>query len=143
MSVYGDNYTYTPKPFVVGTQATANTTASNTLTLNGTLACSGRMTAKMFFCASKVNANGTKAFTSSSGLIDFTCSVSSNVFQITFGSGHTSANANYVIEATGQGAVAIVHTVAPTATRFQVVLYPTAAAWGTTLAQPFFFTVLH
>ena len=26
----GDNYFYTPRPFVVGTQATANTTPSNT-----------------------------------------------------------------------------------------------------------------
>ena len=44
----GDNYAYSPKPFLVGTQATANTTPSNTLTVNGTLACSGRMTGKMF-----------------------------------------------------------------------------------------------
>ena len=32
--IVGDNYTYTPRPFVVGTQATANTTPSNTLTWN-------------------------------------------------------------------------------------------------------------
>ena len=77
----GDNYTYTPRPFVVGTQSTANTTPSNTLAVHGTLACSGRMTGKMFPCAGKVNADGTKTFTSSSGLTDFTCSVSSNVYQ--------------------------------------------------------------
>ena len=63
--IVGNNYTYTPGPFVVGTQATANTTPSNTLTINGTLSCSGQMTGKMFFCAVKVNADGTKAFTSS------------------------------------------------------------------------------
>ena len=57
----GDHYAYTPRPFVVGTQATTNTTPSNTLTLNGTLACSGRMSGKMFLCAGKVNADGTKA----------------------------------------------------------------------------------
>ena len=71
----------------------------------------------------------------SSGLSDFTCSVSSNVHQITLQSSHTSAN--YVIQLTGQGAVAIVHTVAPTASGFQVVLYSTSAAWATTVAQPF------
>ena len=90
--VVGDNYTYTPRPIVVGTQATANTTPTNTLTLNGTLACSGQMSGKMFFCAGKVNANGTQAFTSSSSLSDFACSVSSNVYQVTFNSSHTSAN---------------------------------------------------
>ena len=88
----GDNYTYTPRLFVVGTQSTANTTPSNTLTVDGTLACSGQMTGKMFFCAGKVNANGSKAFTRSSGLTDFTCSVSSNVYQIACNSSHTSAN---------------------------------------------------
>jgi hypothetical protein len=95
----GDNYTYTPRPFVVGTQSTANTTPSNTLAVHGTLACSGRMTGKMFPCAGKVNADGTKTFTSSSGLTDFTCSVSSNVYQTRFNSSHTSAN--YVIQITG------------------------------------------
>ena len=45
----GDNYTYTPKPSVVGTQATANTTPSNTLTVNGALACSGRTIGKLLF----------------------------------------------------------------------------------------------
>ena len=55
----GDNFAYSPKPFPVGTQATANATTSNTLTVNGTLACSGQMTGKMFFCAGKVDANGT------------------------------------------------------------------------------------
>ena len=99
------------------------------------------MTGKMFFCAGKVNSNGTKAFTSSSGLTDFTCALSSNVFDIAVSSNHTCAN--YVVQITGQGAVATIHTVAPTATGFQVVLYSTSAAWPTTIAQPFFFTVLH
>ena len=89
----------------------------------------------MFFCAGKVDATGTKAITSSSSLCDFTRSVSSNVFQITFGFSHTSAN--YVIQPTGQGAVAIVHTVASTAIGSQGVLYFTSAAWATTVAQPF------
>ena len=97
----GDNYTYTPRPFVVGTQATANTTPTNTLTVNGTLACSGQMTGKMFFCAGKVNSDGTKAFTSSSSLSDFTSS--SNGFNITYGSSHP-AGANYVVQVTAQGA---------------------------------------
>ena len=39
----GDNYIYAPRPFVVGTQSTANTTPSNTCTINGMLACGGRM----------------------------------------------------------------------------------------------------
>ena len=100
------------------------------------------MSGKMFVCAGKVNADGTKAFTSSSGLTDFTCSVSNHVYQITVNSSHTSAN--YVIPITGQGAVATVSSsVAPAATGFQVVLYSTSAAWATTVAQPFFFTVLH
>ena len=100
------------------------------------------MTGKMFFCSGKVNADGTKAFTSSSGLTDFTCSASSNVFQITFGSSHTSAN--YVIRITGQGVAATLSSsVAPTASGFQVVLISTSAAWATTVAQPFCFTVLH
>ena len=94
------------------------------------------MTGKIFLCAGKAYANGTPTFTSSSSLYDFACSVSSNVC-----SNHTSAN--YVIQITGQGAVATVHTVAPTATSFQVVLYSTSAAWATTIAQPFFFILLH
>ena len=122
---------------MVGTQSTATTTPSNTLTVNGTLECSGQMTGKMFFCAGKVNGDGTKALTSSSGLTDFTCSVPSNVYQITFNSSHTSAN--YVIQITGQGAVATVSSsVVPTAIGFQVVLYFKSAAWATTVAQPFF-----
>ena len=85
------------------------------------------MTGKMFFCAGKVNANGTKAFTSSSSLCDFKCSVSSNVFQISFGSSHASAN--YVVQLTGQGVVATVSSsIVPTATGFRVVLYSTSAA---------------
>ena len=115
--------------------------ANYTLTVNGTLACSGQMTGNMFFCAGKVNANGTKAFTSSRGLTGFTCSVSSNVYQITFNSSHTSAN--YVIQIRGQGAVATVSSsVVPTATGFQVVLYRASTA-GATVAQPVFVTVLH
>ena len=43
------------------------------ITVNGTLACSGQMTGHMFFCVGKINVDGTKAFTSSSGLTDFTC----------------------------------------------------------------------
>ena len=77
----GDNYAYTPRPFVVGTQATANAIPSNTVTVNGTLACSGQISGKMFFCAGKVNADGTKAVKSPSSLADFVCSVSSNVYQ--------------------------------------------------------------
>ena len=94
------------------------------------------MTGKMFFCAGKVNSDGTKAFMSSSSLSDFTCSVSSSEYQITFGSSHPSS-ANYVIQITGQGAVVTVSSsVAPTATGFRVVLYSTSAAWATTIAQP-------
>ena len=85
---------------------------------------------------------GTKALTSSSGLTHFTGSVSNNVYQITFKSNHTSAN--YVIQLTGQGAVTDVSSsVAPTATGFQVVLCSTSAAWAMTIAQSFFFNVLH
>ena len=40
----------------------ANATPSNTLTVNGTLACSGQMAGKMFVCVGKVNSDGTKAF---------------------------------------------------------------------------------
>ena len=57
----GGTFAYSPKPFLVGTQATASTTPTNTLTINGTRACSGQMTGKMFFCVGKVNADGTKA----------------------------------------------------------------------------------
>ena len=97
--------------------------------------CSGQMTANMFFCVGKVKANGTKAVMSSSSLTDFSCHVSSNVYQITFNSSHTSAN--YVIQTTGQGAVATVHTVAPTAIGFQVVLYSASSAWAAVVSQPF------
>ena len=69
----GDNCNYTPKPFVVGTQATANATPSNTLAVIGILACSGRTTGKMLFCAGKVHADGTKTLTSSGGLTDMFC----------------------------------------------------------------------
>ena len=101
------------------------------------------MTGKMFFCAGKVNADGTKAFTSSSGLIDFTFSVSSNTYQITFNSSHP-VRANYVIQMTGQVAVAVVSgSVVPNATGFQAVLRSVAATWPTAVAQPFVFTVLH
>ena len=101
------------------------------------------MTGNMFFCAGRINANGTKAFTSSSSLYDFTCSVSHNVYQIIFGSSHP-AGANYVIEIAGFGAVATVSSeVAPTATSFQVVLYSTSSSWATLVSQPFYFTVAH
>ena len=49
----GDSYTYTPRPLVVGIQATARTTPSNTLTVNGTLACSGQMIGKIFFALAR------------------------------------------------------------------------------------------
>ena len=138
----GDNYAYTPRPFVVGTQATANTTPSNTLTVNGTLACSGQISGKMFLCAGKVNSDGTKAVLSPSSLADFVCSVSSNVYQLTFGTSHP-AGANYVIQVSGQGAVATVSSsTVPTATGFRVVLYSISASWATQVAQRFFFIVL-
>ena len=139
----GDSYTYTPKPFVVGTQTTPNTTPSNTLTVNGTLSCSGQISGKMFFCAGKVNADGTKAFTSSSGLTDFTCSVSSNVYITTFTSSHP-AGANYVTQVTGQGAIGNVSSsTVPTATGFIALLYSTSTTWPTAATAPCFFTVLH
>jgi len=139
----GDTYSYTPRPLVVGTQATNNIVPANTLTVNGTLACSGRMTGKMFFCAGKVNADGTKAFTSSSGWIDFTCSVSSNTYTITFNSSHP-AGSNYVIQVTGQGAIANVSgSVLPSATGFRVVVYSTISSWPTAATAPFFFSVTH
>ena len=132
-----------PTPFVVWTQATTNTTPSNALTVNGTLACSGQISGKMFFCAGKVNADGTKAVLSPSSLADFVCSASSNVYQITFGTRHP-AGAKYVIQVSGQGAVATVSSsTVPTATGFRVVLYSLSASWATPVAQPFFFTVLH
>ena len=139
----GDNYAYTPRPFLVGTQATANTPPSNTLTVNGTLACSGQISGKMFFCAGKVHVGGTKAVLSPGSLADFACSVSSNVYQITFGISHP-AGAKYVIQVSGQGAVATVSSsTAPTATGFRVALYFISASWATPVAQPFFFTVLY
>ena len=97
----------------------------------------------MLFCAGKVNADGTKAVLSPSSLADFACSVSSNVYQITFGTSHP-AGANYVIQVSGQGAVATVSSsTVPTATGFRVVLYSISASWATPVAQPFFFTVLY
>jgi hypothetical protein len=85
----------------------------------------------MFFCAGKVNADGAKAVLSPSSLADFVCSVSSNVYQLTFGASHP-AGANYVIQIAGFGAVVTVSSeVAPTATSFQVVLYSTSSSWAT------------
>ena len=49
----GDVYACCPKPFVVGAQATANKTPSNTLTVNGTLSCSGQISGKMFSAVAK------------------------------------------------------------------------------------------
>ena len=139
----GDNYAYTPRPFVVGTQATANTTPSNALTVHGTLSCNGQISGKTLFCAGKVNADGTRAVLSPSSLADCACSVSSTVYQITFGTSHP-AGANYVIQVSGQGAVATVSSsTVPTATGFRAVLYSPSASWATPTAQTFFFTVLH
>ena len=109
----------------------------------GTLACSGQMTGKMFFCAGKVNADGTKASTSSSSFVNFTSSVSSNTYTITFSSSHP-AGSNYVIQVTGQAATAtVLNTNPPTAASFRVVLYSAASPWPTTTLAPFSFTVLH
>jgi hypothetical protein len=120
-----------------------NPTFSGNVSISGTMACSSRMTGKMFFCAGKVNADGTKAFTSSSGWIDFTCSVSSNTYTITFNSSHP-AGSNYVIQVTGQGAIAtVLNTNPPTATSFRVVLYSASTTWPTTTTAPFSFSVLH
>ena len=136
----GDNYTYAPRPFVVGTQATANTMPSNTLTVNGTLACSGQMIGKMFFCAGKINADGAKAFTSLSGLTDFTCTGSNH--QITFGTSHP-AGTNYVTQVTAQGAIGNVSTNTLTANSFTVVTYSAAATWPNAATAQLFFIVLH
>ena len=45
----GVNFADTPGPFAVGLQATASTMPTKTLTINGILACSGRMIRKMCF----------------------------------------------------------------------------------------------
>jgi hypothetical protein len=68
--------------------STANTTPSNTLTVNRTLACSGQISGKILSCAGKVHTDGTKAVLSPSSLADCVCSVSSNVYQIRFGTSH-------------------------------------------------------
>ena len=139
----GDNYAYTPKPFVIGTQATTNTTPSNTLTITGTLSCSGQISGHILFCTGKVNPDGTKAVLSPNSLADFACSVLSNVYKIRFGTSHP-AGANYVMQVSGQGAVATASSITvPTVTGFRVVLYSLSAAWATPIAQPLFFTVLH
>jgi hypothetical protein len=97
----------------------------------------------MFFCARKVNADGTKSFLSSGSLSDFTCSVSSNVYIITFGTSHP-AGANYVIQVAGQGAIAHVSSsTVPTATGFRVVMYSAASTWPTGTTAQFFFTVFY
>ena len=100
------------------------------------------MTGKMFFCAGKIHADGAKAFTSSSGLTDFTCTGSSNQYQITFGTSHL-AGTNYVIQVTAQGAVGNVSTNSLTANGFKAVTYSAVAAWPTAAAAAFFFIVLH
>ena len=94
------------------------------------------------FCVGKVNADGTKAFTSSSGLTDFTCAGSSNQYQLTFGTSHP-AGANYVIQVTAQGAIGNVSTNSLSATGFRVVTYSATAGGPTQATAPFFFTVLH
>ena len=54
------------------------------------------------------------------------------------------SSANYIIQLTGQGAVATVSSsVAPTATGFQVVPYSAESTWPSGASQPFFFVVLH
>ena len=96
----------------------------------------------MLFCAGKVNADGTKAFTSSSGLTDFTCTGSSNQYQITFGTSHP-AGTNYVIQVTAQGAIGNVSTNNLTANSFRVVTYSAVSTWPTAATAQFYFTVLH
>ena len=66
-----------------------------------------------------------------------------NTYTITFNSNYSSG-ANYVIQVTGQGAVAtVLNTNPPTATGFRVVLYSAATTWPTTVQAPFSFSVLH
>ena len=85
----------------------------------------------MLLRSGKVNADGTKAFLSPSSLADFACSVSNNVYQIIFGTSHP-AGANYVIQVTGQGAIANVSSSSvPTTTGFRVVMYSAASTWPT------------
>ena len=118
----GDNYAHTPKPFVVGTQATTNTTPPNTLAINGTLSCSGQISGKTLFCAGRVHADGTKAFLSPNSLVDFTSSVTSSTYTITFGTSHP-AEANSDTQVSGQNSEAIVlGSSPPTATDFRAVL---------------------
>ena len=60
----------------------------------------------------------------------------SNVFQITFNSSHTSAN--YVIQVTGQGAIANVSSSnVPTAIGVRVVMHSAASTWPTGTHAPF------
>ena len=100
------------------------------------------MTGKMFFCAGEIDADGTKAFTSSSGLTDFTCVGSSNQYQITFGTSHP-AGTNYVIQVTAQGAIGNVSTNSLTANSLRVVIYSATTTWPTAATAQFVFTVLH
>ena len=121
----------------------ASPVSTGAITVSGTLACSGQMTGKMFFCAGKINADGAKAFTSSSGLTDFTRVGSSNQYQMTLGTSHP-AGTNYVIQVTGQGAIANVsNSTVPTATGSRLVMYSAASTWPTAATAPFFFSVLH
>ena len=70
------------------------------------------------------------------------CSVSSNVYQITFGTSHP-AGANSVIQVTAQGAITnVLSSNVPTATGFRVVMYSAASTWPTGTTAPCFFTVL-
>ena len=99
------------------------------------------MTGKMFLCAGKINADGTKAFTSSNCLTDFTCVGSSNQYQITFATSRP-AGTNYVIQVTAQGAIGDVSTNSLTANCFRVVTYSATTTWPTAATAQFSFTVL-
>ena len=75
-------------------------------------------------------------------MADFVCSVSSNVYQISFGTSQ-SAGANYVIQVTAQGVVANVSSsTVPTAVGFRVVMCSAVSAWQTGTTAPRFFSVL-
>ena len=52
--------------------------------------------------------------------------------------------ANYVIQVTGQGAIANVsNSTVPTATGFRVVMYSASTTWPTAAIATFLFNVLH
>ena len=76
-------------------------------------------------------------------LVDFTTSVTSGTYTITFGTSHP-AGANYVIQLSGQNVVATVSSSnVPTAAAVRVVLYSLSASWATPTVQPLFLCVLH